>query len=250
MIINARKSTGEHGIDRAVDKLNALPNIKGRAVGMPANNADLAEIERMVRETQSLTSALPNAPASGRLDILVANAAATWGGAFEPTPDWSTSKILDLNVRAVFNLIQKFTPLLTASGTNDDPSRVIVTSSVAAVTVPHVGPQGTIMYAASKAAASHLARQLALELAPKITVNAISPGFFPSKLASGLIEILGGEEAEGAKNPRGRLGRPEDIGALVVWLCGRGGAYVNGVDVQVDGGARLGRRQVRSELKL
>ena len=107
------------------------------------------------------------------------------------------------------------------------------------------------MYAASKAAASHLARQLAIELGPRhITCNTVSPGFFPSKLASGLIEILGGEEAEGRKNPRGRLGRAEDIGAVMVWLCGKGGGYVNGVEVAVDGGARLGRRQERGDLKL
>jgi NAD(P)-dependent dehydrogenase (short-subunit alcohol dehydrogenase family) len=108
------------------------------------------------------------------------------------------------------------------------------------------------MYAASKAAASHLSRQFAIELAPKnITCNTVSPGFFPSKLASGLIEILGGEEEEGKKNPRGRLGKPEDIAGVMVWLCGRGGAYVNGVEVQVDGGARLGGMQRgRSEGKL
>ena len=144
-----------------------------------------------------------------------------------------------------------FTPLLAAAAKAEDPSRVIVTSSVAATTVPHTGPQGTIMYAASKAAASHLSRQLAMELSPRhITCNTISPGFFPSKLASGLIEVLGGEEAEGRKNPRGRLGRAEDIGAAVVWLCGKGGSYVNGVEIQIDGGARLGRRQERNELKL
>lgn len=113
----------------------------------------------------------------------------------------------------------RFTPLLAeaAAPHPNDPSRVIVTSSVAATTVPHTGPQGTIMYAASKAAASHLSRQFAIELSDRhITANTVSPGFFPSKLASGLIEILGGEEVEGKKNPSGRLGRAEDIGGVMV----------------------------------
>jgi NAD(P)-dependent dehydrogenase (short-subunit alcohol dehydrogenase family) len=107
------------------------------------------------------------------------------------------------------------------------------------------------MYAASKAAASHLMRQLSIELADRhITCNTVSPGFFPSKLANGLIEILGGEEEVGKKqNPRGRLGRPEDIAAVMVWLCGRGGGYVSGVEIEVDGASRWGRKG-GNEMKL
>ena len=103
MIINARKSEGPEGIDAAVTKLNALPNIKGRAVGMPGSNAVVTEIEKLVAQTRDLTG--------GKLDILVANAGATWGGPFEPTPDWSSQKILDLNVRGVFNLVRLYVSL-------------------------------------------------------------------------------------------------------------------------------------------
>ena len=133
--------------------------------------------------------------------------------------------------------------MLARTGNRSDPSRVLVISSVAATTVPHVGAQGTIMYSASKAAASHLSRNLAMELVGRhITVNTISPGFFPSKLANGLIEILGGVEEVGRKqNPRGRLGLPEDIAAAVVWLCGKGGGYVTGVEIEIDGGSKWAR---------
>lgn len=136
-----------------------------------------------------------------------------------------------------------FTPLLHAAASASDPSRIITVSSVASTTVPHTGANGTIMYAASKAAASHLMRQLSIELAPQhITANTVSPGFFPSKLANGLIANLGGEEVVGRKgNPRGRLGRPEDIAAVMVWLCGRGGGYVSGVEIEVDGAAKWAR---------
>jgi NAD(P)-dependent dehydrogenase (short-subunit alcohol dehydrogenase family) len=149
------------------------------------------------------------------------------------------------------NTHPRFTPLLATAANPSDPSRIITVSSVASTTVPHTGDSGTIMYAASKAAASHLMRQLSIELAGKhITCNTVSPGFFPSKLANGLIEILGGEEAVGRKqNPRGRLGRPEDIAAVMVWLCGRGGGYVSGVEVEVDGAARWGRKG-GNEMKL
>lgn len=98
VIISARKAGGPEGIDQAVAKLNALPNIRGRAVGIPANVSSEAEIVRLVKQIQE---------SEGRLDILVANAGATWGSRFEDAPDASSAKILDLNVRGVFLLAQK-----------------------------------------------------------------------------------------------------------------------------------------------
>lgn len=97
VIITARKSGGEQGIDQAVEKLNQLPGISGHAIGIQANVANTDEIEKLVADVRK---------SDGKLDILVANAGATWGGPFEPTPDWSSQKILDLNVRGVFNLVR------------------------------------------------------------------------------------------------------------------------------------------------
>lgn len=159
--ITARKASGAEGIDQAVTKLNALPNIKGQAIGIPANVADTHEIQKLVEKIKST---------EGKLDILVANAGASWGSSFEDAPDHSSVKILDLNVRGIFTLAQKyglishyrhkslmgirFAPLLSAAGTSSDPSRIIIVSSVAGETVPHVGQHGTIMYSTSKAAAN------------------------------------------------------------------------------------------------
>ncbi|KAK2807707.1 hypothetical protein FQN51_000144 [Onygenales sp. PD_10] len=232
VIITARKSGGELGIEQAVEKLNKLPSISGYAVGVQANVANTGEIEKLVAEVRR---------SDGKLDILVCNAGATWGGPFGPTPDWSSQKILDLNVRGVFNLVRLFTPLLEIAGTRQDPSRVIIVSSVAGVNVPHVGDNGTIMYSVSKAAANHLARNLAVELGPRnITTNTVAPGFFPSKLANGLIENLGGVEKLSADVPRKRLGVPEDIAGVMIFLCSPAGNYINGEDIAVDGGRRLG----------
>lgn len=220
VIISARKAEGPQGINQAVVKLNALPGIKGTAVGIAANVAQTEDIARLVEEVK-------REEPSGKLNILVANAGATWGGPFEPTPDWSSQKILDLNVRGVFNLARLFAPLLEAAGTPEDPSRIIVVSSIAGVVVPHVGEHGTIMYSVSKAAAHHLARNLAVELGPRnITTNTVAPGFFPSKLANGLIEILGGEKQLKRNNPRGRLGVPEDIAGVMLFLASPAGNYM------------------------
>ena len=133
-----------------------------------------------------------------------------------------------------------FAPLLERAGTRQSPSRIIIVSSTAGTTVPHVGEHGTIMYSISKAAAHHLSRQLAVELGPRnITTNTVAPGFFPSKLANGLIEMLGGQEELEENNPRKRLGEPEDIAGVMVFLCSPAGAYINGEDIAVDGGMRL-----------
>lgn len=96
------------------------------------------------------------------------------------------------------------------------------------------------MYSISKAAAHHLSRQLAVELGPRnITTNTVAPGFFPSKLANSLIEMLGGQEELEENNPRKRLGEPEDIAGVMVFLSSPAGAYINGEDIAVDGGMRL-----------
>ncbi|KAF7450137.1 hypothetical protein PtrM4_076130 [Pyrenophora tritici-repentis] len=94
VFISARKAEGEQGIDQAIEKLNRLP-VSGIAVGIAANVADTEDIERLVKKVQETEDSL---------DILVCNAGATWGGPFDSTPDWSSKKVLDLNVRGVFNL--------------------------------------------------------------------------------------------------------------------------------------------------
>jgi NAD(P)-dependent dehydrogenase (short-subunit alcohol dehydrogenase family) len=131
-------------------------------------------------------------------------------------------------------------PLLMAAGTKDDPARNIIISSIGGIVVPHVGETGAIAYSASKAAAHHLGRNFAMELVPhNITTNIIAPGWFPTRLANPAIEKAGGEEVAGATNPMNRLGVPEDIAGISVYLCSRAGRYINGEDISVDGGSRL-----------
>jgi len=228
IFITSRKASA---CDAAVAALNALPNKSPGAVAIsiPADSSKVSEIDRLVQEVSKHTD---------HVDILFANAGATWGSKFEEADEkngWD--KVMDLNVKGVFFTIQKLTPLLTKAATVQDPSRVIVTGSVAGIGVGSLGETGSWSYSASKAAVLHLARNLAVELGPRhILVNGIAPGFFMSKMAGVLMEKAGGEEALGKTNPNGRVGKPEDIAAAVVYLSSRTGGHVNGDTIVLDGG--------------
>ncbi|KAI1391361.1 NAD(P)-binding protein [Hypoxylon trugodes] len=228
VFITSRKAAG---CDRAVAQLNALPNLQpgARAISVPADSSTLAGIESLVSQVSKHVD---------HIDILFANAGATWGEAFDTHPDAAFQKVMDLNVKSVFLSVQKFAPLLSKKATIDDPSRVIITASTAGLGVGSLGPQATYGYSASKAAAIHLGRNLAIELAPRhILVNSICPGFFPTKMANGLLEMTGGIAKHAAGNPMGRLGKPEDIAGVVVYLSSRAGSHVNGAAIEIDGGA-------------
>ncbi|KAJ5091382.1 Short-chain dehydrogenase/reductase SDR [Penicillium alfredii] len=219
--------------DEAVAALNALPNKRtgAQAISVPADSSRMDELDRLVAEVRKTTD---------HVDILFANAGATWGEKFDTHPEKMFSKVMDLNVKSVFYTIQKFTPLLTTNATRDDPARVIITASVAGIGIGTVGENATPSYSASKAAAIHLAKNLAVELGPRhVLTNAIAPGFFPSKMASGLIKMKGGLESLEEYSPNGRLGRPEDIAGLVVFLGSRASSHLNGAVIATDGGAVL-----------
>ncbi|GAB0136545.1 hypothetical protein EsDP_00004844 [Epichloe bromicola] len=235
VFISSRKAAA---CDEACRALNALPNRAPGAVAIPvpADSANMKGVKHLVEEVKKHTD---------RVDILFANAGATWGEAFDTHPDEAFAKVMDLNVKAVFNTIRVFTPLLEKAASRTSPSRVIITASVAGLGIGTVGKQGTYGYSASKAAVIHLGRNLAIELGPRhITVNSICPGFFPSKMSNGLLEIAGGADKIGNANPMGRLGMPEDIAGAVVYLASRAGSHVNGEAIAIDGGAMWARGEL------
>ena len=213
--------------------LNALPNIKGKAISIPADSSKVSEIERLVFEVSKT---------SDHVDILFANAGATWGAPFESTTEASFAKIMDLNVKSVFYTAQKFAPLLQKVGKIGEPARIIITASVAGIGVGSLGETATFSYSASKAAAISLTKNLAVELGPKgINTTAVAPGWYPTKMASGILDMQGGVEKVAADVPNRRLGEPEDIAALVVFLSSRGARHLNGVCITTDGGALLSK---------
>jgi len=166
------------------------------------------------------------------LNVLVNNAGATWGAPLEEFPAAAWDKVVDLNLKTPFFLTRAFLPLLEAAATQDDPARVINIGSIDGLRVP---PFPTYPYSASKAGLHQMTRVLAKELGPRaITVNAVAPGPFESKMMAATLRTFGDAIAEAA--PLRRIGRPDDMAGVAIYLASRAGAYVTGAVIPVDGG--------------
>lgn len=177
------------------------------------------------------------------LSILVNNAGANWGASIEQYPDDAFAKVMNTNVNSVFSLTRDLLPLLEVAAAALNPARVVNIGSMDGLHVPIVQRVPTFAYSASKAALHHLTRTLAVDLGPRgITVNAIAPGFFHSKMADHVLKVYGDDIA--GDSPLGRCGEPEEIAGALLYLVSRAGAYTNGIVLPVDGGTHIskGRR--------
>ncbi|MCA3721823.1 SDR family oxidoreductase [Phenylobacterium sp.] len=203
----------------------------GTCISLPADLSQMSGIE-------SLAARL--AEKESRLDILVNNAGAAWGAPIESFPEVGWDKVMDTNVKGVFFLTQKLLPLLRKAAAEGAPARVINIGSIDGL---KSAAFDTFSYGASKAAVHHLTRFLAAHLTKeKILCNAIAPGPYPTWMLSTGVGF-GGEtenadwDSVGRGNPSGRVGTPEDIAGLAIFLSSRAGEYVVGQVIASDGGA-------------
>jgi NAD(P)-dependent dehydrogenase (short-subunit alcohol dehydrogenase family) len=195
---------------------------RGTCIAVPADLSTEAECRRLADEMATRESSL---------DILVNNAGATWGTPLADFDEAAFERVLALNVKGVFHLTKFLVPLLQAAGTVDAPARVINIGSIDGIGVPALE---TYSYSASKAAVHQLTRHLAKRLAPEVTVNAIAPGPFESKMMAATLEAFGDQIAASA--PLKRIGRPDDMAGAAIFLSSRAGAYLTGAIIPVDGG--------------
>jgi NAD(P)-dependent dehydrogenase (short-subunit alcohol dehydrogenase family) len=210
--------------EKAAQELNGL-GAPGKAEGFAGDVSSEAGIAALVEAVKARTD---------RLHILINNAGITWGEPLESFPYHAWTKVLGVNVTAVFHLTRELLPLLENAGTDEDPARVINLGSV-------MGTQpiadGAYSYAASKAAVHHLTKTLALEFAERrITVNAFAPGPFQSRMMNFAVGTEEKAAHVGGRVPLGRIGAPDDIAGATLYLCGRAGSYVTGAIVPIDGG--------------
>jgi NAD(P)-dependent dehydrogenase (short-subunit alcohol dehydrogenase family) len=168
------------------------------------------------------------------LDILVNNAGATWGAPLEEFPQGGWEKVVHTNVEGVFHLTVALLPMLRAAASAEEPARVINIGSIDGVRTPAVE---NYSYSASKAAVHMLTRHLARRLASEqITVNAIAPGPFESKMMAFILDDPQRRELVEQNVPLGRIGRPDDVAGLTLFLASRAGSYLTGAVIPLDGG--------------
>lgn len=202
----------------------------GECISLPANLAEMSGIESLVKSLGEREK---------HLDILVNNAGVSWGAPLDEFPENGWDKVFDTNVKGVFFLTQKLLPMLEARATNDDPSRVINIGSIDGIRTPIFD---THSYGPSKAALHSLTRQMAAKLVKRnIIMNAIAPGPFPTWMLSTGVGTGGDVEGTdwsviGRTNPRKRVGTPEDIAGLAIFLSSRAGAFTVGEVITCDGG--------------
>ncbi len=205
------------------EKLAAELSKVGTCVALPADLSSEAEVRRLAGEL---------AEREPELHILVNNAGANWGAPLEEFPDSAWDKVLALNVKAVFHLTRALLPQLAKAARPGDPARVINIGSIDGLHVPGLE---TYSYSASKAAVHHLTRVLANKLAAKgITVNAVAPGPFESKMMATTLERFGDLIVQSC--PMKRIGEPEDMAGVAIYLASRAGSYLTGAVIPVDGG--------------
>lgn len=211
----------------AADALNAL-GLTGTAEGFGGDVASEEGIDALCTGIGRRTD---------RLDILMNNAGTSWGTPLGAFPYGAWERVMQVNVTGLFHLTQTLLPLLGAAASGPDPARVVNVGSVMGE-VPH--GDRAYSYAASKAAVHHLTRILAKELAGRrITVNALAPGPFVSKMTAFATQDETVRARVGAQVPLGRVGRKEDIAAAMQFLCGPGGAYVTGAVLPLSGGINV-----------
>lgn len=222
--IASRKDTSEFA-----SEINAKPEVQqsgGKAFALQADVGKAASVTKLLADIGSQEA--------GGLNILINNAGTNFSAAIGKHDAAMFDKVMQINARAVFDLTQQALPLMKKAATKADPGRVVMVSSIQGIRAPATE---TYSYAASKAAVLMLTDHLSGKLAKNnITVNAICPGPFQSRMMRGTIKMAG-ENMIAKSTGLNKMGAPEDAAGSVLYLCGKAGAFVTGAKITIDGGS-------------
>jgi len=218
VIVSARKADQ---LAATVDRLSAKGRIEGVAVDLSTDEG-IEQLSGAVGERWDA------------LHLLFNNAGASWGEPLDAFPKGGWDKVMNVNVRSVFFLTQSLLPLLRAGASPESPARVVNTGSINGLTPPE---WDTFSYSSSKAAVHMLTRHLAKHLAgDHITVNAIAPGPFDSQMMAFALDDPATRASIADDVPLGRIGEPDDMAGIAIYLASAAGAYVTGAVIPVSGG--------------
>lgn len=208
---------------RKIDQIeNTVAELGEQVIGLPC---DLSSVDGC----RSLAEQI--AAREEKVDILVNNAGVAWGADFDQFPEAGWDRVMDLNVKSLFFLTQSLHPLLKAAATFERPSKVI---NIASIDGMKINPWQTYSYQASKAAVIRLTRRLAAELVKdNILVSGIAPGAFQSDMNKAARDHA---DAVSRNIPFSRIGNPEDMAGLAIFLAARAGDYIVGETIACDGG--------------
>ncbi len=215
---------------RKKDELDqAVSHLKGKGIDARAYVCDIGKREQVGPLADALLKDF------GRIDILVNNAGATWGAPAEEHPLEAWDKLVNVNMTGAFLLSQQ---LAKRSMIPARWGRIINVASIAGLTASDPRVVRTVAYNATKHGLVGLTRQCAAEWGEHgITVNAICPGFFPSKMTRATLDAAGKAVLE--LTPTRRLGNDEDLKGLAVLLASEAGRHITGQAIAVDGGATI-----------
>jgi NAD(P)-dependent dehydrogenase (short-subunit alcohol dehydrogenase family) len=210
---------------KASDLEEAAADLQAKGIDarwVAADASDPAQIQHVVDEAMQRL---------GRIDILVNNAGATWGAPAEDHPLDAWDKVMNLNVRSIFLFSQA---VAKASMIPHRSGRIINIASIAGLAG---SPEAKfIAYGTSKGAVVNFTRTLAGEWgAHGITVNALAPGFFPSKMTKGIMASIGVDKLAAAA-PLGRIGDDDDLKGAALLFASAAGKHITGQILAVDGG--------------
>jgi NAD(P)-dependent dehydrogenase (short-subunit alcohol dehydrogenase family) len=215
--------TSRTGCEEAANELARAGSCRPLSADL-SDDADIRELASVLRSVEPALHILVHAAGAHHVGSIEDHAATAW------------EEVWSVNVKALFRLVQELLPQLTAAGKPSDPARVIALGSADGLRVPQMD---VYAYGASKAGLHHLVTHLARKLARRgITVNAISPGAFPTDMLAPALERWG-EETVLKQVPMRRFGEPADIEAAVLYLASQAGSYVTGAVLPVDGGLAL-----------
>lgn len=205
----------------------AVAHLKSRGIQASAIAADLGQESAIKPLVDEALARL------GHIDILINNAGATWGAPAEDHSVEAWDKVMNLNIRSIFMISQE---VGKRSMIPRKTGRIINIASIAGLSGNPPGTMQTIAYNTSKAAVINFTRALAGEWGVYgITVNAIAPGFFPSKMTKGILEHLG-EEKLARQAPLQRIGDDEDLKGAALLFASDAGKHITGQTLAVDGG--------------